>query len=79
MSIPWALAIPVIIFVGVIIPLAITFHYVTVWLRMRQTPGASTTEREEMARLADTAHKLEQRLESLETILDAEVPNWRNK
>ena len=79
MTIPWALAVPVIIFLAIIVPLWITFHYITVWARMRsgkQTPGASDANLEQ---LRTTAECLEQRLESIETILDHEAPNWRHK
>ena len=80
MSIPWALAIPVIIFVGVIVPLWITFHYITVWVRIKKGgPGTVTLDAEEVAALQKSAQNLEKRLESLETILDAEAPNWRKQ
>lgn len=81
MSIPWALTIPVIIFVGVIVPLWITFHYITVWIRMRSgaKKGHIIVEPAEMEGLRQSAERLEQRLETLETILDNEAPNWRKK
>ena len=80
MTVPWALAIPVIIFVGLIVPLWIMFHYVTVWIRMRANKGAlDPAAAADMQALARTAEQLEQRLESLETILDADTPNWRDK
>ena len=80
MTVPWALAIPVIIFVGLIVPIWIIFHYVTVWIRMRSNMGAAqTAANEDLQALAKTAELLEQRLDSLETILDADAPNWRKK
>ena len=78
MTIPWGLAVPVIIFLVVIVPLWITFHYITIWARMRsekQTGGAG----EDLEKLRSTAERLEQRLQSIETILDHEAPNWRPK
>ena len=80
MTITWALAIPAIIFVGLIVPLWIIFHYVTVWIRMRSDKGAArTAQNEDLRALAQTAERMEKRLESLETILDADAPNWRKK
>jgi phage shock protein B len=80
MTVPWALTIPVIIFVGLIVPLWIFFHYVTAWIRMRTDKNATkTAATADLQALANTADKLEERLESLETILDADAPNWREK
>ena len=79
MTVPWALAIPVIIFVGAIVPLWITFHYITVWLRLRKGSPMSAKDQAEMEALRQSAARLENRMESLETILDHEAPNWRKK
>ena len=79
MTIPWALAIPVIIFLGVIVPIWITFHYITVWMRMRSGNTANPAARAELDTLREVADRLEQRLVSIETILDADAPNWRRK
>ena len=78
----WALAVPGIIFIGFILPLWITYHYITVWMRMRggtAKPGKVVIERAELDRMRALAEKLEQRIESLETILDAEAPEWRRR
>ena len=39
----------------------------------------SAEDRAEMELLRQTANRLEHRMESLETILDNEAPNWRKK
>lgn len=78
----WTLAVPGIIFIGFILPLWITYHYITVWMRMRAgaaKPGKVVIERAEFDRMRALAGKLEQRIESLETILDAEAPEWRRR
>ena len=31
----WPLAVPGLILLGVVVPLWITYHYITVWMRMR--------------------------------------------
>lgn len=80
MSIPWVLGIPVMIFLGVIVPLWITYHYITVWMRMRAGgTGNATSGGDEIARLGALATRLEARMDSLESILDGEAPDWRAK
>ena len=82
MTFPWALAVPGIIFLGVIAPLWITYHYVTVWLRIRAGtagPGKVVIDRAELERMREIGEQLERRLESLETILDDEAPEWRKR
>jgi phage shock protein B len=79
-SIPWALAIPVVVFITLIGPIWLTFHYVTVWKRMRAGElgdGKVAIDREELQRLESVAQRLEGRISSLETILDNETPNWK--
>ena len=83
MTFPWALlAVPGIIFLVFIAPLWITFHYITVWKRMRAGtagPGMVAVDRAELERMRELSDQLETRIESLETILDAEAPEWRNR
>lgn len=83
MTFPWALlAVPGIIFLVFIAPLWITFHYITVWKRMRAGtagPGMVAVDRAELERMRELGDQLETRIESLETILDAEAPEWRNR
>ena len=79
MTIPWALAVPVILFVAVIVPIWITFHYITIWVRMRSEKPTVGSGGEDLEKLRNTAERLEQRLESIEIILDHETPNWRHK
>ncbi len=79
MTVPWALAVPGIIFLVIVVPLWIICHYVTVWVRMRAGPGRVVVEGAELDRMRALAGKLERRIESLETILDAEAPEWRER
>jgi len=79
---PWALAVPGVIFLVVIAPLWIIFHYITVWKRMRAGaagPGRVAVDRAELERMRELCEQLENRIESLETILDAETPEWRKR
>ena len=79
---PWALAVPGIIFLVVIAPLWIIFHYITVWKRMRAGtagPGMIAVDRAELERMRELCEQLDRRIESLETILDADAPEWRKR
>ena len=42
-------------------------------------PGKVSIERAELDRMHSLAEGLERRIESLETILDAEAPDWRRR
>ena len=81
-SLPWALAVPGVIFLVFVAPLWIIFHYLTVWKRMRAgaaSPGKVVIERDELVRMRDLGEQLERRIASLETILDEEAPEWRDR
>ncbi len=80
-QIVWYLFVSLIIFLTFVLPLWMIFHYVTKWKAMKQESQGSDRMRvdaEEMKRLHDTAHTLELRIASLEKILDAQAPGWRN-
>ena len=79
MTIPWALAVPGIIFLAIVAPIWIICHYTTVWVRTRAGPGKVVVERAELERMHALAERLERRIQSLETILDAEAPDWRKR
>ena len=79
MTVPWALAVPVIVFLAIIVPLWMTFHYVTVWQRLKAQRATQTLSDSELEKLGQVAKRLETRLEALETILSDESPDWRQK
>ncbi|MCH7631224.1 MAG: envelope stress response membrane protein PspB [Proteobacteria bacterium] len=60
----------------VVAPIAIIGHYVTKWKAMKQV---TPKDEENMGSLRERAEKLEDRLESLERILDDEIPDWRRR
>ncbi len=70
------LAIAVIVFIAVPAPLFIVLYFITKWKQSREISGGDEKMLEDMWMLA---HRLEERLESLETILDNELPDWRRK
>ena len=65
-----------IILVLFVLPLIIVLHYVTKWKSTRGLSGADETLLEE---LWETAQKMESRVNALETILDDDVPGWRQR
>ena len=70
------LTIALIIFLLIPAPLFIVLHFITKWKQSREISGGDEQMLEEMWQLSQ---RLEQRLESLETILDSELPDWRRK
>ncbi|MCF6215421.1 MAG: envelope stress response membrane protein PspB [Emcibacter sp.] len=65
-----------ILFMVVVAPLMIIFHYVTKWKQSR----ALTSEDEKiLTEMWDSAERIERRIQNIERILDAESPEWRDK
>lgn len=70
------LTIAVIVFIAVPAPLFIVLHFITKWKQSREISGGDEKMLEDMWLLA---RRLEERLESLEEILDSELQDWRRK
>ncbi len=70
------LTIALIVFVAIPAPLFIVLHFITKWKQSREISGGDEKMLEDMWLLAQ---HMEERLESLETILDSELPDWRRK
>lgn len=70
------LGIALIVFIAVPAPLFIILYFITEWKRSREISGGDEKLLEDLWSLAQ---KLEERLESLERILDSEMPEWRRK
>ena len=66
--------VPIIVFLSIVAPLWIIFHYLTLGKRAKML---SEDERDMLEELAETAERMEARLATLEKILDADDPNWR--
>jgi phage shock protein B len=45
----------------------------------RRRDGVTAEDLQHMHSLTETAQRMEQRIESLELLLDTEVPGWRNR
>ena len=70
------LTLAVIAFIAIPAPLFIVLHFITKWKQSREISGGDEKMLEDVWLLAQ---RLEERLESLETILDSELPDWRKK
>ena len=76
MELAHLLTIAVIVFIAVPAPLFIVLHFITKWKQAREISGGDERMLEDLWALSQ---RLEERLESLETILDSELPGWRRK
>lgn len=62
--------------VVLVLPLIVVMHYVTKW---KATRGLSAEEEKMLETLWNDASRMESRINSLETILNHEVPDWRKR
>lgn len=62
--------------VVLVLPLIVVMHYVTKW---KATRGLSAEEEKMLETLWNDASRMESRINSLETILDHQVPDWRKR
>lgn len=65
-----------VILVAFVIPLIVVLHYMTRW---RETKSLSNEDEKMLEDLWENAQKMESRINTLETILDDEVPDWRRR
>ena len=65
-----------ILFMVVVAPLMIIFHYVTKW---KQSRTLTSEDEKILTEMWDSAERIERRIQNIERILDAESPEWREK
>jgi phage shock protein B len=65
-----------VIFMVIVLPILIVMHYTTKW---KATKGLTDEEQRLLEDLWQDSLRIDSRLNALETILDAEHPNWRSK
>ncbi len=70
------LIILLIVFIVIPAPLYIVLHFITKWKQSREISGGDERMLEDLWVLAQ---RLEERLETLETILESEPSDWRKK
>jgi len=69
------LVIPI-LFLTVVAPIWLVLHYMA---KFKSAKSLSQSDEESLSELWHQADKFESRIESLETILDEEVPGWRTR
>jgi phage shock protein B len=67
---------PVIIFMVIVAPIWLILHYRS---KGQVSQGLSEEEYIQLSNLSEAADKMADRIQTLEAILDAETPEWRNK
>ncbi len=65
-----------ILLITVCFPLWIVFHYVT---KMKTSRGLSVEDEKMLSEVWESTNRMEQRINTLERILDIEAPNWRGR
>lgn len=65
-----------ILFMVIVAPLLIIFHYTTKW---KQSKTLTSEDEKILTELWDSAERIEDRVNNIERILDAESPDWRTK
>ena len=65
-----------ILFLAVVAPIWIIAHYTTRW---KATKALSSDEEQMLEELWKNSERMEQRINALERILDAEVTDWRKQ
>ncbi|MBM3531735.1 MAG: envelope stress response membrane protein PspB [Alphaproteobacteria bacterium] len=68
--------VPAIVLVGFVLPLWLVLHYVTVW---RQQKRSGCVDDAALSEIESVARRLEDRIATLERVLDTEDPAWREK
>jgi phage shock protein B len=65
-----------ILLLTVCFPLWIVFHYVT---KMKTSKGLSAEDEKMLSEVWESTNRMEERIKTLERILDIEAPNWRTR
>ncbi|MDX1569657.1 MAG: envelope stress response membrane protein PspB [Xanthomonadales bacterium] len=65
-----------ILFLAVVAPLWIIFHYVS---KAKENKGLTPEDERMLEDLWDSAKKMEDRIQTLERILDSDAPGWRRR
>lgn len=70
------LFVPTILFVVIVAPLWLTMHYRSL---NRSSRSLSQEDRESIEHMLETVDRLTERIGTLESILDADHPDWRQQ
>ena len=65
-----------ILLVTVCFPIWIVFHYITKW---KTSKGLTSEDEKMLSEVWESTNKMEERINTLERILDIEAPTWRQR
>lgn len=65
-----------ILFLTVVAPIWIVFHYLC---KIRSSKALTSEDETMLSQVWDSANRMEERIETLERILDADAPGWRRR
>ena len=65
-----------ILLLTIILPLWIILHYVTKW---KSSKGLSSEDEKMLSEIWESANRMEERINTLERILDVDSPDWRRR
>ena len=65
-----------ILLITICLPLWIIFHYIT---KMKTSKGLSPEDEKMLSEVWESANKMQERINTLERILDIESPEWRRR
>jgi phage shock protein B len=65
-----------ILFLTIILPLWIILHYITKW---KSSKGLSSEDEKMLSEIWESANRMEDRINTLERILDVDSPDWRRR
>lgn len=71
-----ALFVLLIVFMTIVVPFIVIMHYTTKW---KATKGLSDDEHKMLEDLWNESQAMQSRVNALETILEAQVPDWRKQ
>ena len=71
-----AFMVPAILFLIFVAPVWLVLHYRS---KRQHAAGLSEAEHQEIEQLGETAERMADRIETLESILDVETPGWRDR
>ncbi|GAA0857729.1 envelope stress response membrane protein PspB [Aliiglaciecola litoralis] len=72
----FTVGIPIILFMTIVAPIWLILHYRS---KKQVSQGLSEEEYLSLQELSNKAEMMADRIQTLEAILDAETPDWRNK
>ena len=64
------------LFITLCLPLWIILHYMTKW---KMSKGLSPEDEKMLSEVWESTNRMEDRIKTLERILDIEAPNWRGR